>query len=112
MPSSTSRNEPRALHVDVTDDEIQISLTDGRRVLAPLVWYPRLLHASREQRQKWRLIGDGEGIHWADLDEDLSVAGVLAGIPSRESSAHVREYIHRAAGSTIQGEEKHTDARS
>ena len=96
------RDEPRRMPVEVTDDELGICLSDGRRVFAPLVWYPRLLYATREQRQNWRLIGDGEGIHWADIDEDLSVAGVLDGIPSRESPTHLREYLRRASSSKAQ----------
>ena len=102
MSSSMHRDEPRAMQVEVTDHELQIILTDGWRVFAPLVWYPRLLHASQEQREKWRLIGEGEGIHWPDVDEDLSVAGVLVGVQSRESPARLREYIRKAASDTAQ----------
>ena len=87
------------MDVTVTDDELGISLVDGRRVFAPLEWYPRLLHATEEQRRNWKLIGDGEGIHWADVDEDISVASVLDGIPLRESAARLREYIRNAPGS-------------
>lgn len=67
------------MDVIVTDDELTVHLVDGRRVSAPLVWYPRLLHASVEQRNDWELIGEGEGIHWPQVDEDLSVAGILRG---------------------------------
>lgn len=56
-----------------------VTLADGRAVSAPLVWFPRLLNASAEQRQRWQLIGAGEGIHWPDIDEDLSIAGLLRG---------------------------------
>jgi Protein of unknown function (DUF2442) len=73
-----------ACDVDVTDDELVVSLADGRRVSAPLVWFPRLLHASPEARADWRLIGDGIGIHWSQVDEDISVKGLLRGIPSIE----------------------------
>jgi len=71
--------DPRAMDVEVTDDELTVHLVDGRRVSAPLVWYPRLLHASPDQRNEWELIGEGEGIHWPQIDEDLSVAGILRG---------------------------------
>jgi hypothetical protein len=98
MRSSVHQSEPRAMQVEVTDDELQIMLVDGRRVFAPLVWYPRLLYASDEHRQNWRLIGDGQGIHWPDIDEDVSVAGVLEGIPSLESPKSLREYVRRTAG--------------
>ena len=87
------------MDIAVTDDVLSISLLDGRRMFAPLEWYPRLLHATEEQRRNWKLIGDGEGIHWADVDEDISVASVLDGIPSRESPARLREYIRNAPGS-------------
>jgi len=59
-----------------------VSLVDGRRVSVPLAWFPRLLHASPAQRSNWQLLGDGEGIHWPDVDEDLSVAGILRGTPA------------------------------
>ena len=68
-----------ATHVELTDDELIVTLADGRAMSAPLVWFPRLLNASAEQRKHWQLIGGGEGIHWPDLDEDLSIAGLLRG---------------------------------
>jgi hypothetical protein len=71
--------EPRAMEVIVSADELTVHLVDGRRVSAPLVWYPRLLHASDDERNDWELIGEGEGIHWPQIDEDLSVAGILRG---------------------------------
>jgi hypothetical protein len=63
----------------VTEDDLSVQLADGRRVMVPLAWFPRLLHATDEQRGNWRLIGDGQGVHWPDVDEDLSVAGLLRG---------------------------------
>jgi hypothetical protein len=82
MSSSVVEAVPRAQHVHVTEDELTVSLVDGRRVSVPLAWFPRLLHASAAQRSNWQLLGDGEGIHWPDLDEDLSVAGILRGSPA------------------------------
>ena len=85
---STSTIEPqeaRALQVSVTDDELEVDLADGRTVVVPLAWYPRLVHGTRQERNRWRLIGRGVGIHWPDLDEDISVEGLLAGRPSSES---------------------------
>jgi hypothetical protein len=76
--------EPRAIQVVVTDDELTVHLTDGRRVSAPLVWYPRVLHANADQRNDWELIGEGEGIHWPQIDEDLSVGGILCGMRARK----------------------------
>jgi hypothetical protein len=80
-----TNKEACAQDVTVTEDEIEVRLTDGRRIAAPLIWYPRLLHASTEQRDNWQLLGNGEGIHWPDIDEDLSVEGLLRGSPSPEA---------------------------
>ncbi|MGE5158108.1 MAG: DUF2442 domain-containing protein [Gemmatimonas sp.] len=82
MSSSVVEAVPRAQDVLVTEDELTVSLVDGRRVSVPLAWFPRLLHASPVQRSNWQLLGDGEGIHWPDVDEDLSVAGILRGVPA------------------------------
>ena len=83
--STTEIREPRARCVVVTEDSLVIDLLDGRTISAPLAWYPRLLHGAPEERNRWRLIGDGEGIHWPDLDEDLSVENLLLGKASGES---------------------------
>lgn len=80
MSSSVVDANPRAREVQVTADELIVLLTDGRTISVPLAWYPRLLHASPEDRAKWELLGDGEGIHWPLIDEDLSVAGLLRGV--------------------------------
>ena len=85
MSSSGPSADPRAVDVEVDDDNLIVSLADGRRVTVPLVWFPRLLHASPKQRQNWRLIGDGQGIRWPDIDEDLSVSGLLRGAPAPEA---------------------------
>ena len=79
MSSSGPSVDPRAVDVLVDDDNLTVDLADGRRVVVPLVWFPRLLHASADQRRNWRLIGDGQGIHWPEIDEDLSVSGLLRG---------------------------------
>jgi hypothetical protein len=77
---STLTNKPVADIVDVafTSDELQVTLADGRRVFAPLEWFPRLLQATPEQRTNWGLIGGGVGIHWEDIDEDISARSLLA----------------------------------
>jgi hypothetical protein len=67
-----------AIDVRVTEDEIQMTLADGRQVSAPLEWFPRLKHASQEERSHWRLIGRGIGVHWPQIDEDISVSSLLA----------------------------------
>jgi len=68
--------------VRVTDDAISVDLFDGRTITVPLAWYPRLLHATSEQRANWRIAGAGYGIHWPDIDEDLSTRGLLQGAPA------------------------------
>ena len=70
---------PLAQNVTYTEESIVVQLLDGRTISAPLIWFPRLAKASREQLNNWELLGDGDGIHWPDLDEDLSVKGLLAG---------------------------------
>lgn len=70
---------PQAQNINCTDDNLIVDLVDGRTISVPLVWFPRLSEASPSQLQNWELLGDGEGIHWPELDEDLSVAGLLAG---------------------------------
>jgi len=70
---------PLAQDVQFTDAELVVALADGRRIAVPLAWFPRLADASREKLENWELLGDGEGIHWPGLDEDISVAGLLRG---------------------------------
>jgi hypothetical protein len=74
-----------AQHVEATQDALVVDLADGRTVSVPIGWYPRLLYGTVEERNNWRLIGQGEGIHWPDLDEDISVENLLLGKPSAES---------------------------
>ncbi|MCX5740384.1 MAG: DUF2442 domain-containing protein [Proteobacteria bacterium] len=82
MSSFVPSVDPRAKEVQVSEDELSVVLADGRRIGVPLAWFPRLLNASAEQRRNFEILGDGQGIHWPDLDEDLSVAGLLRGSPS------------------------------
>ena len=89
----------RAVRVSVSKDALAVDLADGRTVIAPIAWYPRLLHGTSEERKHWRLIAGGEGIHWPDLDEDISVDGLLAGKPSSESQRSFKRWLaDRAAG--------------
>jgi hypothetical protein len=93
---SSSRIEPvqaRAQNVTVTEDAIVVELSDGRTISAPLAWYPRLFHATPVERSKWRPIGDGEGIHWPDLDEDIEVDALVAGLPSGESQRSLQRWL-------------------
>ena len=79
--------------VTVTADTLAADLADGPTISVPLAWYPRLRHATAAEHANWRLIGDGEGIHWADLDEDISVAGLLAGRPSGEGQQSLQRWL-------------------
>ena len=81
--------------VTVTDDTLTVELSDGRTISAPLAWFPRLLHATKEERNNWRLIGRGQGIHWEDIDEDISVENLLAGRPSGESQTSFKKWLAR-----------------
>ena len=87
------RREATAESVTVTDDTLTIHLTDGRTLSVPLAWYPRLLHGNSKERSRWRLIGRGEGIHWSDLDEDISVENLLFGSPSGESQESFKRWL-------------------
>ncbi len=77
----------RVRDVRVTDDAISVDLFDGRTITVPLAWYPRLLYATFEQRANWRIAGAGYGIHWPDIDEDLSTQGLLRGAPAPRGRA-------------------------
>ena len=93
---NTSRVEPvsaSAVAIRIAGDALTVDLTDGRSVTVPLGWYPRLAYGSASERRKWRLIGTGEGIHWPDLDEDISVDGLLAGRPSGESQRSFERWL-------------------
>ena len=78
---------PVASSVEITEDTLRVDLLDGRTISVPLTWYPRLLHGTAQERAKWQFIGKGHGIHWDDLDEDISVEGLILGKPSGESQA-------------------------
>jgi hypothetical protein len=77
MPISAIKMDATVVDVAVTDDRLTVVLADGRELAAPLAWFPRLAQATTDQRQNWRLIGHGHGIHWPDVDEDISVASLL-----------------------------------
>jgi hypothetical protein len=91
MSTSERVSEPLAIGLEVTDDELIVSLADGRRLSVPIAWYPRLANATPEQRRKWELIGPGVGFHWPDVDEDLSVEGMLRGAPAPDVRPQVPE---------------------
>jgi Protein of unknown function (DUF2442) len=84
---------PLARLVTVTEDTLLVDLSDGRSISVPIGWYPRLMHATVEERQKWRLIAQGRGIHWEAIDEDISVEGLIAGRASGESQASFKKWL-------------------
>ena len=84
---------PEALAIRVTEDTLTAELADGRTIPVPLAWYPRLVHATPGERGNWELIGGGQGIHWLDLDEDISVENLLAGRKSGESQRSFRQWL-------------------
>jgi hypothetical protein len=94
--SRTTRNqtaEPAATYVVANDTHLSVQLADGRTVSVPLSWYPRLAAGSPPERNRWELIGNGSAIHWPDLDEDLSVDGILAGRRSGESKKSFSQWL-------------------
>lgn len=93
MTTSVEQRTSRASHVAVTDDTLTVDLIDGRTVAVPVAWYPRLSHATPAERANWRLIGQGEGVHFPLLDEDVSVAALLAGRASGESQASLEKWL-------------------
>jgi hypothetical protein len=80
-------------NVNITDESLTVDLVDGRTITVPIAWYPRLSHGKTEERNNWRLIGNGEGIHWPDLDEDISVDNILLGQPSGESQKSFANWL-------------------
>ena len=91
--SIVESSEPRIREVKVTSDAIIAYLMDGRVLSVPLAWSWRLSEATPRQRARFRLIGDGQGVHWPDIDEDISVENLLAGRPSGESQASLKKWL-------------------
>jgi Protein of unknown function (DUF2442) len=93
MSTLVLENDPIAVKVVVTDEQLIVELEDGRSLVVPLTWYPRLLHGSDAERQKWQLLGDGYAIEWPDLDEHIGVEGLLAGRRSGESEVSFSRWL-------------------
>ena len=94
MNSSRSETQTAlAEEVECTDEALNVVLSDGRSVSVPLAWYPRLLHGTPSERANWRLLGAGGGIHWPDLDEDISVRNILEGRTSGESQSSLKRWL-------------------
>jgi len=93
--SGTELGEALAQSISVSDDALFVDLADGRTITVPLAWFPRLAYGTAMERANWRLIADGEGIHWPDLDEDISVEGLLAGRKSGETQESLGRWLHQ-----------------
>jgi hypothetical protein len=93
MNTSTVEINAAIQHVEVTEDSLVVDLTDGRTVSLPIAWYPRLMHGTPEERRHCCLIGRGEGVHWPDLDEDISVENILLGRPSGEGQQSFKRWL-------------------
>jgi Protein of unknown function (DUF2442) len=94
---STLTAEAKAQDITITEDTLAVDLTDGRTIAVPLLWYPRLMHGTEEERMNWRFIGDKEGLHWPDLDEDISIENLLMGEPSGESQSSFKRWLETRA---------------
>lgn len=82
-------------NVSFTEDSFIVDLNDGRTITLPLAWYPRLTHATHKERENWRVIGRGEGIHWPELDEDISIENIIIGRPSGESQRSINDWLNQ-----------------
>ena len=91
--SAVETQEARARKVTLIEEAVTVDLVDGRTIIVPLAWYPRLWHGTSQERNKFEIFGDGAYIHWPDLDEDLTVAGLLAGRRSEESPASLKKWL-------------------
>jgi len=91
--SINSMRPPGAIQVNVTEDTLIVELNDGRTLSVPISWYPRLEHATPGERSDWTLVGDGSGIHWGSLDEDISVQALIAGKASNESQTSLKRWF-------------------
>jgi hypothetical protein len=99
---SISVNEiavPSAENVTITEDTLSVDLSDGRTISVPLAWFPRLTHSTQAERNNWRLIGKGHGIHWEDIDEDISIENLLAGKASGESQSSFKKWLNNKLSS-------------
>ncbi|MDX1521075.1 MAG: DUF2442 domain-containing protein [Anaerolineae bacterium] len=93
MNTLTLEIDPVATEVEITDEKLILTLADGRVLLIPLEWYPRLCHGSPTERRHWQLLGDGYAIEWPDLDEHIGIEGVLAGRRSTESQKSLEQWL-------------------
>jgi Protein of unknown function (DUF2442) len=101
VTSTLELNVSAAEQVTVTLDALTVDLSDGRSITVPLAWYPRLMNATASELQNWRLIGKGYGIHWEELDEDISVEGLLLGKPSGESQTSFKRWLSGRVSASV-----------
>ena len=99
--STNMLKNSQAIAVSVTDESLAIGLADGRTITVPLEWFPRLLHGNFTERKNWKLIGNGAGVHWEDLDEDISVEGLLAGHHSEESQESFKKWLKKRSKTSV-----------
>lgn len=92
---TTDRQFVKAQRVTITDDSLTVDLSDGRTLVVPISWFPRLLHGTSAERANWQLVGKGDGIHWPDLDEDISVENLILGKPSGESQRSLKLWLDK-----------------
>ena len=95
ISSATDIAEARAKSIEITEDAFSVDLMDGRTIIIPLAWFPRLLHGTAEERRRYEIFGDGAYLRWPDLDEDLCVTDLLAGHPSGESPRSLKEWLEK-----------------
>ena len=93
MTTLVLETEPLATQIEVTDEKLIVNLADGRSLIIPLSWYPRLLHATQKERENWEILGDGYVIAWDDLDEHIGIEGLLAGKSSGESDRSFERWL-------------------
>lgn len=93
MPYTLVIEDPIATSVKVNQNELVLTLEDGRTLTIPLSWYPRLFHGTKKERSNFNLIGNGRGIHWPELDEDISIEGLIAGRPSSEKKDSLEKWL-------------------
>lgn len=106
MSTLVLEHECLAQKVVFTEDSFIVYLNDGRNISVPLIWYPRLLNSNKQERENYELIGDGEGIHWPDIDEDISVEGILDGRRSGESQGSLGKWLKEMTQKRSKSESK------
>ncbi len=93
MTTLVLENEPIAIQIEIANEKLMVELADGRTLMVPLAWYPRLMHGTQKERENWQLLGDGYAIEWVELDEHIGIEGLLAGRPSRESQRSFSRWL-------------------